>query len=113
MKRILGLALCVGLLGASIAAAPASAYISTHDAFVKTFNYAKRACYHDSHCRQYGANACYRQNRGVACAAWNYEIYNHHKVACRKTLLWRGRHSKPDVLSNGWVCYRGWNHGPS
>jgi hypothetical protein len=113
MKRVSVLTICVGVIVAAFAATPADAYISKRKALQRTFGYAKVACNRDSHCYRYGANACKREPRGrVSCAAWNYEIFNRGRYACRKTLLYKNRYSRPRVISRGWRCQRGWNHGP-
>lgn len=111
MRRASALVVFMSLFFASLDAAPAGAYISKPDALERTFHFAKVACNRDRHCHRYGAIACLRHNGGVSCAGWNYEIYNHKRVSCKKIYFWRGRHSRPKT--SGWNCrYRGWHWGP-
>jgi len=110
LRRLAVVAATVGVL--SLMAAPsAQAYISRPDALDRTFNYAKQQCFRDGRCKRYGANRCFRQNHGVACFAWNYELSRRSgKFVCRRTVLWHSRYNREFLT--GWKCFKGWNRGP-
>jgi predicted ATPase len=109
MGKRIAMAICALAVAGALVPASASANITVKRAADLTFKYAKKQCNRTRACKAYGVNNCLRHNGGVSCYAWNYDIYQGKKYACKRLVHWK---NQSNARVGKWKCLRGWNYGP-